>query len=634
MINQAQRALAATSSVPVLPFQPVGATIEAGGVTYRTWAPDHRLARVVIGGNGQPKRFLDLERDENGFFSAHDPSGRAGDYYRYFFDERTLTPDVASRYQPFGVFGPSQVINPDAYDWKTTDWVRPPYRGRVIYELHVGTFTPAGTFLSAISRLEHLARLGVNAIELMPLADFPGRCNWGYDGVMPFAPARCYGHPHDLRAFIDAAHAHGIAVMLDVVYNHFGPCGNHFALFTDRYFHPTRLNHWGRSINVDGEHSRHVRDYFVQNALYWLDEFKIDGLRLDATHAVEDSSEQHFFAEIATAVHSRGAFAVAEDERNETAIICSEAEGEGGWGLDGVWADDFHHTIRVALTGQKESHFKSFTGAPEEWVATLMHGWFYRGQYYSHWKRERGKPCDHLPPERFIVCLSNHDQVGNRALGDRLNHIISPERYRAVSTLLCLTPFTPMLFMGQEWSADSPFLFFTDMPGELGATIGQSRRDEFRKYGTNADPKILSQMPDPQDEATFQDSKLKWDELSRPPNAGVFELYRECLGLRAREPVFRNPLRDMWTAKKIGEHLVTIRWRHPAGDWLLLLTLYAAHLERWRAEEHLVPHDGKRWSSVLHSNDRRFGGTVDAPRILEAESVALPNGAAWLLREQ
>jgi maltooligosyltrehalose trehalohydrolase len=589
-----------------LPLLPVGAQLDADGTTYRVWAPDRSQVGVAIGGKGAPLRSIELELGADGCFVGHDPAGAAGDLYRFVFDANTLVPDVASRYQPLGVFGPSQVVDPLTYEWQVRDWRRPGLKGRVIYELHVGAFTRRGTFRAAIERLDHLAELGVNTIEIMPLADFPGRWNWGYDGVMLFAPARCYGDPDDLRVLVDAAHARGLAVVLDVVYNHLGPSGNHLPQYSERYFHPHRSNAWGRSFNLEGADGRHVRSFFVQNALYWLDEFRIDGLRLDATHAVEDESTPHFFAEIAAAVHSRGGFTIAEDERNEVKVL--KPREAGGWGVDGVWADDFHHTIRVALTGQRESHFGSFDGTVDEWVDTLTHGWFYRGQFFAHKQAPRGSPCADLSPERFVFCISNHDQVGNRPLGERLHHGVSPEAYRAVSALLCLSPYTPMLFMGQEWGASTPFLFFTDHPPELGEKMAMHRIEEFTRNGVKLEPTVAEHMPDPQSEDTFRSSKLKWSERTDGPHAALWALYRECLELRAVERHFQNPPRDQWSVRKVGGSLLALRWHRPDGDWLLAMTLVAAGAIDWSADEFTAPSDGRRWKAVFHSNEARFGG--------------------------
>jgi maltooligosyltrehalose trehalohydrolase len=618
------------SVTPALAFAPVGASFVSDGVSFRVWAPDHEKIRVVIGAEGFDTRYVELSRDADGYFSGRDEVGRPGDIYWYQVDG-DLLPDPASRFQPSGVEGPSQVIDPHAFAWRANEWARPPLRGRVIYEVHVGTFTPEGTFTAAAARLPALVELGVNAIELMPLADFPGRWNWGYDGVMPFAPARCYGTPDELRAMIDAAHALGLAVIVDVVYNHLGPCGNVLPRFSRRYLHPERKSIWGQALNFDGDQSETVRRYFLQNACMWLDEYRVDGLRLDAVHAIADDSETHIVAEIAAVAHARGAFVIAEDERNEARILTPVESG--GWGVDGHWADDFHHTVRVALTRQQEAHFRGYRGTPQEWAETLRHGWFYRGQVFPVWKRERGTPCTQLPRERFVFCISNHDQVGNRPLGDRLHESVTAAQYRAVSMLLCLAPYTPLLFMGQEWAASTCFPYFTDLPGEVGAKMRENRLNEFRHYQANYDRETLDRMPDPQAETTFRAAKLDWNERNRDPHIRVLALYRECLRLRAREPIFSSDQRGAWQVETTGTSAVALRGHDIRGDWLLVagvnentgVTLGADPISRSSGE--------RRWELVLASNDPRFGGAASDLAAVGQGGATWRGVGAFLLRE-
>jgi maltooligosyltrehalose trehalohydrolase len=613
------------SVTPALAFAPVGASFVSDGVSFRVWAPDHEKIRVVIGAEGFETRYVELSRDDDGYFSGRDEAGRPGDLYWYQVDGELL-PDPASRFQPGGVEGPSQVIDPHAFFWRASEWHRPPLRGRVIYELHVGTFTAAAAKLSA------LAELGVNTIELMPLAEFPGRWNWGYDGVMPFAPARCYGTPDELRAMIDAAHGLGLAVIVDVVYNHLGPCGNVLPRFSRRYFHPERESIWGQAMNFDGEHSGPVRHYFLQNACMWLDEYRVDGLRLDAVHAIVDESASHIVADVAAAAHARGAFAIAEDERNE-ARLTTPLEA-GGWGLDGQWSDDFHHTVRVALTGQQEAHFRGYRGTATEWADTLRHGWFYRGQVFPVWKRERGTPCTHLPRERFVFCISNHDQVGNRPLGDRLHECVTAAQYRAVSMLVCLVPYTPLLFMGQEWAASARFPYFTDLPGEVGARMRENRLNEFRHYQANHDPAVLERMPDPQAGETFLAAKLDWSERARPPHAAVLELYRECLRLRADEAIFAAAERGVWQVETAGTSAVALRARDTGGDWLVVAGVKDDARVTLGEDEITRPSGGRRWRRVLSSNEPRFGGPPGEQTLDLGQGVPSLRGAGtWLLRE-
>ncbi len=621
-------ALEHLTAAPGLAFPPVGAHVDRNGVTFRVWAPDHSALRVVTGAAGKESRTLALERDGEGFFQGHDAAGKPGDVY-WFQTEDRLLPDPASRFQPTGVEGPSQVVDPDAFQWQATAWKRPPLRGRVIYELHVGTFTLEGTYRAALERLDALVELGVNTVELMPVGDFAGSRNWGYDGVLLFAPTRAYGTPDDLRALVDGAHQRRLAVMLDVVYNHLGPSGNILPVLSSRYMHATKSNPWGGGLNFDGEHSAPVRQFFIQNACMWLDEYRFDGLRLDAVHAIEDTSEPHVVAQIAAAAHARGAFVIAEDDRNEAKITTPVPDG--GWGVDGMWSDDFHHTMRVALTGQREAHFANYSGALDEWADTLRSGWFYGGQYFKTWKRPRGSPAGHLAPEQFVFCISNHDQVGNRPLGDRLHDVISAEAYRAVSLLLCLSPFTPLIFMGQEWAATAPFPFFTEHPGEVGANMAQNRLKEFQHYNSTHDAATLARMPDPQAIETFQRAKLDWNERNAPAHAGMLALYQAALQLRAQNPIFQSAPRADWSVQRVGEALVALRWHEPVGDWLLLVTVAAG--EHTTGDEVFTrPRAGRRWQAMLASEDVRFGGR-DVPQSIYPAAVSLAGPGALLLRE-
>ncbi|HVU35591.1 MAG TPA: malto-oligosyltrehalose trehalohydrolase [Opitutaceae bacterium] len=611
-------------------FRPVGALPTEAGVVYRVWAPDHDGVRAAIGGGNEPSRRVALEHEGDGYFVGLDPEGRAGDLY-HFEVGNARVPDPASRFQPLGVEGPSQVVDPRSYDWVTRGWRSPPWRGRVVYELHVGTFTAAGTYRAAIERLDDLVDLGVNTIELMPVADFAGDRNWGYDGVMLFAPARCYGKPDDLRALVDAAHERDLAVVLDVVYNHLGPVGNVLGRYSQFYLHPSRSNPWGQSLNFDGTNAAPVRQFFLQNACQWLDEYRIDGLRLDALHAIEDSSPKSIVAEIAAAVHVRGGFVIGEDERNDVVAITPRTED--GWGLDAVWSDDFHHTLRVALTGQREAHFGSYHGMPAEWRTTVRDGWLFHGQMFPHWQRPRGTDASHVPPERFVFCISNHDQVGNRPLGDRLHDVVSPAAYRAVSMLLCLSPYTPMLFMGQEWAAGTAFPYFTDHPGEIGQKIREGRLSEYASKNAVYSDDVLARMPDPQASETFRAAKLDWRERSAPDHASVLALYRECLRLRAAEPVFQSPPRGTWRVDLAGPDVLAIRWGAPDRDWLLLFAL-ATPDERIVDGSRVRPRVGRHWQLVLASNEERFGG----PGVRESTGgddggPVLVSPGAMLLRE-
>lgn len=587
-------------------FLPQGAEVVEGGVRYRVWAPERAIVEVEIcDGSGHAVRSVPLVRDFLGDHHGLDPRGRAGDLYRYRIDRKGTFPCPASRWQPLGVHGPSMVIDPTAFRWNDPTWRRPEFRDLVIYELHVGTFTPEGTFLGAISRLDHLRALGVNTIELMPIGDFDGERNWGYDGVQLFAPSRAYGHPDDLRKLVEAAHARGIAVILDVVYNHFGPAGNYLREFTNSYFDHARRTPWGEPINFSGEHFGPVRAYFVANVIYWMEEFHIDGFRLDATHAIFDASPKDILEELGEAVHARGGWIIAEDERNDARLISSKRDG--GCNLDGVWADDFHHSIEAAIT-DASSYRDVFEGELRELVDLMQHGWHYRGKTYRRSGKPRGTPCEHLPPERFVFCISNHDQVGNRPLGERLNQLVAPETYRAASALLCLTPFTPLLFMGQEWAASAPFLYFTDHEGELGRAIEEGRRRDLERSIETARLRGPVEIPSPQDAHTFERSKIDWSETTKPGHAECLALYRECLALRRTHAAFRPRNRQSWQVCELGFGVLATRLRAAGEDWLVLCDLRGGHRGSLGAERFCELPASQKWAFVLSTSESRFGG--------------------------
>jgi maltooligosyltrehalose trehalohydrolase len=586
-----------------------GAELVEGGVRYRTWCKHDRADVLILDENRDTIRVVRLTLEADGYFSAIDPQGAAGDLYQYRFGDSQGWPDPASRFQPQGVPGPSMVVDGSTYDWNDQAWSAPPYSDLIIYELHVGTFTAEGTFRSAINRLEHLVALRVTAIELMPLADFPGERNWGYDGVMLYAPARCYGEPDDLRALVDAAHALGLAVILDVVYNHLGPDGNYTGVYHDHYTDEKLHTPWGAALNYA---EAPVRAFFLENATYWMREFHIDGFRLDATHEIVDTSPRHILAEIADAVHALGGFVIAEDERNEPRLLRPAAEG--GLGLDGAWSDDFHHVVRVMLTKQREGYYANYEGSPTELAQTLAHGWLFRGQKQSTTGKTRGGDPTELAPPQFVYCISNHDQVGNRAFGERLGHVTSPEQYRAASALLCLVPQTPMIFMGQEWSASTPFQFFTDHNPELGKLVTQGRRKEFRNFAAFSDPEVLKTIPDPQADTTFTNSKLHWEELRELPHAGVLLLYREFLELRQTRPAFRQRSRDNFLITELDSGIVALFFGRP-GEYnsAVLVDLIGGHTMPNIDDARFSPGGGRDWRPLLSSNEERFGGGRDIP---------------------
>jgi maltooligosyltrehalose trehalohydrolase len=527
---------------------------------FRVWAPDARRVELVLDdGAGR-----DLAREPDGCFSGAVAGLRAGDRYRYRIDGRGPFPDPASRSQPDGVHGPSQLVDPRAYRWRDARWRSPALEDAVIYELHAGTFSPSGTFAGAAARLPALADLGVTVVELMPVAAFPGARNWGYDGVALFAPASAYGPPDALRGFVDAAHGLGIAVLLDVVYNHFGPDGAYHTAFSPA-FAAAVPGPWGHVPNLREAGHDQVRAFFVDNALHWLHEYHLDGLRIDATHAFVDAGAPPFLDALVAAVRARAArrlLLVAEDDRNERRLI--DRPAAGGAGLDAVWADDLHHQLRVAVTGERESYYASYDGTTAAIADTISQGWFFRGAHSVHHQHARGTPTDGLPLARFVVCLQNHDQIGNRPRGDRLHHAIDLDVWRALTVLLLALPETPLLFMGQEWAATTPFLYFTDHAGALGEAVDRGRQAEFAGFsGFHAGP---GAVPPPQALETFLHSRLDWRERDRDPHAGIWRLTRRAIALRRELAPSRRDRRDI-VARALDDDTVAVEAGGPGPPY-------------------------------------------------------------------
>jgi maltooligosyltrehalose trehalohydrolase len=549
-----------------------------------------------------------------GTFQAHVPDAGAGTLYRYFLNDEGPFPDPASRFQPRGVYGPSEVIDWTQYRWSDDGWGGGPFEDLVIYELHVGAFVPAGSFLGVVHRLPHLADLGVTAIELMPVAAFPGRHNWGYDGVALFAPACEYGRPADLQRLVDRAHQAGIAVLVDVVYNHLGPDGAYLPAFNPEFFSPRHKSPWGNGVNLDGPGSENVRRFIIENALHWVHEYHVDGLRLDATHALVDASARHLLAELADAIHGldfgRSVHLIAEDERNLATLVRPKANG--GRGLDGVWADDFHHEMHRALTGEDAGYYADFSGTAADIARTINQGWFYTGQHSNYAGGPRGSGTEGIDRRRFVFCLQNHDQVGNRALGERLSRLADLAACRAAATLLLLAPETPLLFMGEEWAASTPFLYFTDHHRELGRLVTEGRRREFERFPAFKDPGARRTIPDPQEEATFEASCLRWGEVEREPHASMLRLYRTLIALRrGQRPIAELGRREAPAAQALDDRTVMVR----AGDNDALLVV--AHLKG--AGRVIVPTAGS-WRVALTTEDPAFAPGSRRPAITSGPS--------------
>ncbi len=512
---------------------PFGAALAGDGVRFRLWAPGARRVDLLL----LDAEALAMEPRAGGWYEATSAQADACTRYAYRIDGRRVVPDPASRCNPDGVHGPSQVTDPRAFDWPDENWRGRPWHEAVIYELHVGTFTPQGTFAAAIERLDELAALGITALELMPVAAFAGARNWGYDGVLPFAPAAAYGTPDELKRLVAAAHARGLMVLADVVYNHFGPEGNYLHAYAQPFFDRTRHTPWGAAIDFGADA---VRAFFVHNALYWLEEFHCDGLRLDAVHAIEDARRPDIVEEIAQAIaagpgRDRHVHLILENDRNEAHYLARDGRGAPRCAT-AQWNDDCHHAAHVLATNERDGYYVDYADdALAAFGRALAEGFVYQGEPSAfRGRRARGEPSAHLPPTAFVNFLQTHDQVGNRAFGERLVALTDAARLRALAACVLLAPAPPLLFMGEEWGASTPFLFFCDFGAELAAAVRNGRRAEFRHAAAFADAAARERIPDPNAIETFAASKLDWTERERAPHAQWLALYRELLALRRR----------------------------------------------------------------------------------------------------
>lgn len=544
---------------------PFGTEVLAGGgARFRLWAPN--ATRVDLCLDDAPAQAMAALPD--GWFEAT-AAAAPGRRYRYRIDGDTRVPDPASRCNPDGVHGASELVDPAAYLWRDDGWRGRPWTEAVVYELHVGCFTPAGSFRAAIDRLDHLAALGVTAIELMPVAACPGQRGWGYDGVLPFAPAAAYGRPDDLKALVEAAHDRGLMVLLDVVYNHFGPEGNYLYRYARAFFSERHRTPWGAAINFDGETSRTVRDYFIHNALYWLAEYHLDGLRLDAAHAIPDDSTPHFLSELAGAVaagpgRERPIHLVLENDANQARHLAH--------GYAAQWNDDLHHALHCLLTGEADGYYADYAGSPLGHLGrALAEGFAWQGEAspYRH-GTPRGEPSGDLPPTAFVAFLQNHDQVGNRALGERLTRLARPEALRAATAVLLLAPQVPLLFMGQEFAAATPFLYFCAFEPRLCRAVAEGRRDEFARFAAFVDPAPTA-LPDPCAAATFAACRLDWASLDRPEARAWLAFHRDLLAVRRHEIVPRLADARGDGYRRLGDGGLAVAWRLADGSRLHLI---------------------------------------------------------------
>lgn len=549
-----------------------------------------------------------LTSEAEGYWSGWSAEAHAGMYYRYQLDSGSF-PDPASRFQPQGPHGASQIVDPSSFEWSDATWQGVSREGQVLYEMHIGTFTREGTWAAAMEQLPQLAELGVTLLEVMPIAEFPGRFGWGYDGVNLFAPTRLYGTPDDFRRFVDRAHACGLGVILDVVYNHLGPDGNYLKEFSLEYFTAKYTTDWGEPPNFDGVGSKAVRELFVSNATYWIDEFHCDGLRLDATQNIYDASPEHVLAEISRRAHAaaqgRGIYIVGENESQHAHLIRPRAHG--GYGLDALWNDDFHHSAIVAMTGRNEAYYTDYHGSPQEFVSSAKWGFLFQGQRYKWQSARRGTPCFDLAPSNFVNFLQNHDQIANSLWGRRAHTLTSAAKLRALTALLLLGPNTPMLFQGQEFAASSPFLYFADHQPELAVLVAKGRGEFLAQFPSIASEDVAALIPNPEREETFHRCKL--DFADREKNAEVLLLHRDLIRLRKEDPLLRHAQRGTFDGAVLGPSAFVLRFfGRDQNDRLLLVNL-GAHLHLDPAPEPLLaPPLGCVWTTTWSSEDPRYGG--------------------------
>lgn len=600
-----------------------GAVPCSGGTRFTLWALGRKSASVEIEGRGA----FALDDLGDGHFGADVADIQVGDRYWFRLDGGPRVPDLASSWQPEGNDGPSVVAGSD-FTWTDQAWPGVSRQDQVLYELHIGTFTQEGTWRAAADRLAHLASLGVTLLHIMPIGTFKGRFGWGYDTTLPYAPFAPYGTPDDIRAFIDAAHAQGIGVILDVVYNHVG-LGDHYRAYSEHYFTDRYENEWGASFNYDGEGARSVRDFIVGNAVYWIRDFHFDGLRIDAAQAMFDASDEHIIAEITRSVREAGGersvYVLVENQPQEHRMI--DPPESGGHGVDAMVSDDFQHAVRVAITGHNDFYYRDYLGSPQELVSALKYGFLYQGQRSDMRDKAYGTYNLATPAEHFVHFLENHDQVANSARGFRLATLASPARVRAVTSLLLLGPQTPCLFQGQEFGATNPFLYFLGLDGEEAQAGAEGRRHSVSNFPSVTDPVMQERLPVPADPATFQSSKLDWAEAER--QAGILSLHRDLLTMRRTDTTFSQASERHIDGAVIGEAALLIRYftPDPAGHRLMLLNL-GRDLQFGVAAEPLVaPPRGHRWSVAWSSEHPDYDGAGRRP-IDPAQFWILPSDCA------
>ncbi|KKB76018.1 hypothetical protein VW35_20030 [Devosia soli] len=610
------------------PFQ-FGALLGKTGTRFSAWAPGKKSAAVDIVGKGRHS----LDALGEGYFAATIEDVGAGARYFFSFDDGKDVPDLASRWQPEGSAGPSVVVDP-AFRWTDDQWQGVPRDNQVIYELHVGTFTPEGTWRAATDKLQHLREIGVTVIQIMPIGTFKGEFGWGYDTILPYAPFAPYGSPEEMRRFVNEAHACGIGVILDVVYNHVG-LGEHYTAYGDGYLTDKFESEWGASFNFDGPEARAVREFVIGNAVYWIEDFHVDGLRIDAAQAMFDDSEEHILTKLTRAVRNaaapRSAYIVVENQPQERRMVLPASEG--GHGVDAMVSDDFQHSVRVASTGHDDFYYRDYRGTPQELVSALKYGFLYQGQRSDMRDKAYGTYNLDTHAQHFVHFLENHDQVANSARGFRLSTLLTPARLRAVTSLLLLGPQTPCLFQGQEFGATNPFLYFFGIDGNEARAVAKGRRESLENFPGVRDPAMASKLPDPSDRTTFERSKLDWSETQK--HDGLLALHRDLLALRRGDPTFSHRTERRIDGAVLGDAAILLRFLtpEPGGHRLLLLNLGRDLHMSVIPEPLLAPPDGHRWLPTWSSEHPDYDGAGRRP--VEPDKFwILPSDCAVLLRSE
>jgi len=607
------------------------------GVHFRVYAPKRNGVSVVIGENFEKVnkengKTYKLESEGSGYFSGLIKDAAAGNLYKYLFEDNSLYPDPASFFQPYGPHGPSEIIDLNNFDWSDSDWKGiSGKKKQIIYELHVGTFSQEGIWQSAKTNLEHLRDLGISIIEVMPVAEFAGKFGWGYDGVNLFAPYHYYGRPEDFKDFINSAHLMNIGVILDVVYNHLGPDGNYMEQFTEDFFTEKYKTDWGKAINFDGENSDFVRNFIVQNALYWSEEFHIDGLRFDATQDIFDNSGKHILSDVVQTVKeksSKGKYFVAENEPQNSKFVLPPEDK--GFGIDSMWNDDFHHSCIVALTGRNEAYYSDYLGKPQEFISMYKYGFLYQGQYYKWQKKRRGTPSFYMESSALVNFIQNHDQIANSGRGLRIDKVASLGSYKAITALMILSPGTPMLFQGEEYASASPFFYFADHKEELSELIYNGRTEFMSQFRSIATPEMIAWLPVPNDIQTFIQCKLNIEDKNN--NKAIFDLHKDLIKIKKDDPVINLQQNDLIDGAVLNESAFVIRYFGNNNDDRILLVNLGIDLHLNPAPEPLLsPVTDKGWQILWSSEDIKYGGSGTAP--LETENNwIIPGHAAVLLQ--